>query len=89
MTPARDQHGRFVKQQPLASAILRATPPIRWPLQRHDITALIFTVCAMAVFCPYRQLILLVIGVYYLGPHDLGADDADARVVLAHRPVGR
>ena len=43
-----------------------AVPPISWPLQRHDITALIFTVCAMAMFWPYRQLILLVV-CYYLG----------------------
>jgi hypothetical protein len=69
VTPARDRYGRFIKATPPPPAILprrHAVPPISWPLQRHDITALILTVCAMALAWLYHKIILLVVAVYYL-----------------------
>lgn len=63
----RDARGRFVRNEPPAVfPKRRAVPPLRWPLQRHDILALILTACACAIAWPYHKLILLVVGVAYL-----------------------
>ena len=42
-------------------------PPSSWPPKNFDVMALVFTTCLMAVFWPYRHVILLAVGIYYLG----------------------
>jgi hypothetical protein len=41
-------------------------PPFSWPLQRHDIAALLFTMAIAGAAWPYRHVIFLICAVYFL-----------------------
>ena len=69
--PPSPTNTEFIRYSPTPVAALifpkrRATPPIGWPLQRHDWMALIVTVCIIAVAWPLRHVIFLIAAIYFL-----------------------
>ena len=71
IVPMPTKTNRQAPMPPMPPAVFPAhravPPPSSWPPKNFDVMALVFTTCLMAVFWPYRHVILLAVGIYYLG----------------------
>ena len=69
MPPARPRRAPAEPAEAPAEPLLpprqRAIPPLRWPLQRHDVAALLFTLALVGVAWDFRHVILFGAGVVY------------------------
>jgi hypothetical protein len=62
----RSRNSKVQQPPPAIFPRRHALPPFSWPPQRHDMLALILTICACTLAWPFHKVILLLLGAAYL-----------------------